>query len=190
VPSPNKQNLPNAATATAHSVCRIREVDLSDIVKQLKSSLADPSQGLPEEVFLFVAGVTPMVNVDLLIRDDAGRTLLTWRDDGFYPPGWHIPGGIVRYKETMAGRVAAVAEIELGTTVDFQPEPLAVNEVIRPEWPVRAHFISFLYNCRLLAPPTESLQHKSGLPQAGQWAWHAGCPDRLLAVQEMYRPFL
>jgi ADP-ribose pyrophosphatase YjhB (NUDIX family) len=165
-------------------------VDIAEIVKQLKSSLGDPSQGLPEEVFLFVAGVTPMVNVDLLIRDEGSGTLLTWRDDGFCPPGWHVPGGIIRYKETLATRIAAVAEIELGTTVTFRPEPLTVREIIFPDWPVRGHFISFLYECRLTAPPDETLRHRIGSPRSGQWAWHATCPDSLLPVHEMYRTFL
>jgi ADP-ribose pyrophosphatase YjhB (NUDIX family) len=162
-------------------------VDIADIVKQLKSSLADPSQGLPEELFLFVAGVTPMVNVDLFIRDDRGRTLLTWRDDGFYPPGWHVPGGIVRYKETMAARIAAVAQIELGASVSFRPVPLAVNEVIRPEWPVRAHFISFLYECSLSGPLCEAMRSNSSSPRPGDWAWHDKCPVNLIAVQDIYR---
>jgi colanic acid biosynthesis protein WcaH len=164
-------------------------VDLSEIVKQLKSSLGDPSQGLPEEVFLFVAAVTPMVNVDLLIRDDGGRTLLTWRDDGFLPAGWHIPGGIVRYKETLADRIAAVAATELGTTVTFRPEPLAVKELILPDWPVRGHFISFLYDCRLSGSLPEAMHCRGESHRAGQWAWHEKCPPGFMAVQDMYRDF-
>ena len=162
-------------------------MDIAEIVNKLKSSLDDPSQGLPEEVFLFVAGVTPMVNVDLLIRDEQRRTLLTWRDDGFYPPSWHIPGGIVRYRETRAARIAAVAEIELGTTVTFRPEPLAVNEVIRPEWAIRGHFISFLYECRLSGLPCETMRCQNGSPRPGDWAWHDKCPANLIAVQDIYR---
>ncbi len=164
-------------------------MDLSEIVKQLKSSLGDPSQGLPEEVFLFVAAVTPMVNVDLLIRDDGGRTLLTWRDDGFLPPGWHIPGGIIRYKETLASRIAAVAATELGTTVSFRPEPLAVKELILPDWPVRGHFISFLYECRLSGPLPDASRCRGESPRTGQWAWHEKCPANFMAVQDMYRDF-
>jgi colanic acid biosynthesis protein WcaH len=46
-----------------------------------------------------------MVNVDLFISDDQGRVLLTWRDDEIFGAGWHIPGGMIRYKET-AGRAS------------------------------------------------------------------------------------
>jgi colanic acid biosynthesis protein WcaH len=34
-----------------------------------------------------------------------GRTLLTWRDDESFGAGWHVPGGIIRYKETAADRI-------------------------------------------------------------------------------------
>ena len=54
--------------------------------------------------------LTPLVNVDLLIKD-SGRTLLTWRDDEFYGPGWHIPGGILGFKERALDRLAKVAEL-------------------------------------------------------------------------------
>ena len=55
----------------------------------------NPECGLSDEVFLSLTRLTPMINVDLLIRDGAGRVLLTWREDQFYPAGWHIPGGII-----------------------------------------------------------------------------------------------
>lgn len=43
-----------------------------------------------------------MVNVDLLIKNvSSNETLLTWREDEYYGPGWHVPGGIVRFKETI-----------------------------------------------------------------------------------------
>ena len=61
-----------------------------------------------------------MINVDLLIRDDTDRTLLTWRHDAFYGPGWHVPGGIIRFKESAANRIAAVAQGELGTKVELR----------------------------------------------------------------------
>ena len=66
----------------------------------LDSWALDPNGGLPEELFLFVSRLVPMVNVDLFISDDQGRVLLTWRDDEIFGAGWHIPGGMIRYKET------------------------------------------------------------------------------------------
>jgi colanic acid biosynthesis protein WcaH len=63
---------------------------------------------------------------------------LTWRDDGYCNPGWHIPGGIIRFKETIATRIKVVARYELGAEVDFDPVPLAINEVIHPSRKIKA----------------------------------------------------
>src|ERR1035437_9224010 len=99
-------------------------------ILRLESSIENPSKGLPEDIFLFVSKITPLVNVDLLIKNKQGQTLLTWRDDGYYPPGWHIPGGIIRFKETAHARINAVASIELGARVKFRKDPLAIHEFI------------------------------------------------------------
>jgi colanic acid biosynthesis protein WcaH len=131
-----------------------------------------------------------MVNVDLLIQDAQGETLLTWREDRYYGAGWHLPGGIVRLKETLTSRVKAVARLELGAEVEFDPVPVAVNEVIRPTRRTRGHFISFLYRCSLTTQPAESLRFKAGQARPGEWMWHAGCAPDLLVVHEMYRSFL
>src|SRR3954451_13793393 len=70
----------------------------------LDAWVGEPVDGLPEEFFLFLSRYTPIVNVDLLIQEAIGedrrRTLLTWRDDETYGAGWHVPGGIIRYKES------------------------------------------------------------------------------------------
>ncbi|MDP2923379.1 MAG: NUDIX hydrolase, partial [Candidatus Omnitrophota bacterium] len=73
-------------------------MEIKQKIDLLESLIKNPSERLPEDIFLFVSRITPIINVDLLIKNKQNHTLLTWRDDGFYPPGWHIPGGIVRYK--------------------------------------------------------------------------------------------
>ncbi|MBN1104992.1 MAG: NUDIX hydrolase, partial [Deltaproteobacteria bacterium] len=117
------------------------------------------------------------------------QTLLTWRDDGYYPPSWHIPGGVIRYQETFSDRIRAVAAGELGAKVIFSQNPLAMNEVILPSNTVRGHFISLLYECTLTTPPAKDLAHHHGEPKRGQWAWHDKCPANLIPVHEMYRKY-
>ncbi len=166
------------------------------VLELLEQWIENPSLGLPEEMFLFVSKITPMINVDLFIRNDQAHTLLTWREDGIGPPGWHIPGGIVRFKERMADRIAAVAGTELGTTVTFMREPLAIREVMQPSRKVRGHFISLLFDCHLLAPPDQARKYdrkavrSTGRPYPENWAWHAHCPDALIPDHEMYRGFI
>jgi colanic acid biosynthesis protein WcaH len=161
--------------------------EIDQAVSFLRSTLTDPGKGLPEAVFLLISELIPMVNVDLLIKDTQGRTLLTWRDDPYYEPGWHVPGGIVRFKEKLEERVRAVARNELGATVACDRSPAVINEVIRPRTRTRAHFISLLYRCTLTSPLDEKLRHVSGRPKRDQWKWHARCPQNIISVQEMYR---
>lgn len=161
--------------------------EIRQSIELLESAIQDPTKGLPKDVFLFATRITPMINVDLLIRNERNETLLTWREDEYYGPGWHVPGGIIRFKETVATRIRAVAACELGASVEFKKEPLAINEIMNTARDTRGHFISLLYNCVLTSPLDPAIEYKTGPTRNGQWAWHAGCPVNLITVQEMYR---
>jgi ADP-ribose pyrophosphatase YjhB (NUDIX family) len=157
-------------------------------IDTLEGALGDPRRGLPEELFLLVSRLTPLINVDLLIQDDRSRTLLTWRDDDFFGAGWHVPGGIIRYKEPAADRLRACAREELGAEIAFDPAPILVWESIRAE-DTRGHFISLLFRCRLLNPPDPG-RAASDPPRSGQWRWHHGCPPDLLEAHRSYAQLL
>jgi colanic acid biosynthesis protein WcaH len=122
-----------------------------------------------------------------LIRNDKGQVLLTWRDDGYFGPAWHVPGGIVRFKESMEKRIREVARTELGCDVFFPEAPRAINQVIDPSRDVRGHFISLLYECTTSTEPRPELKFQGGMPMHGQWQWHDKCPQNLVSVHEMYR---
>ena len=107
----------------------------------LDSWALDPRGGLPEELFLFISRLVPMINVDLFISDDQGRVLLTWRDDAIFGAGWHIPGGMIRYKETAEDRIHATALEELGAEVAFEGPP-TVEQLIEPDRKLRGHLAS------------------------------------------------
>lgn len=157
-------------------------------LRSLEAELGDPRQGLPEELFLFVSRVTPLINVDLLIHDDRSRTLLTWRDDEFYGAGWHVPGGIIRFKESVATRVRACAREELGAEIAYDEAPVLVSESIEPQ-DTRGHFISLLFRCRLASAPDDARRAVLDPPAAGQWRWHEGCPSDLIEAQRHYARF-
>ncbi len=166
-------------------------MELKEIIALLEEQIENPKQGLPEPVFLLLSRLTPMINVDLLVKNEAGKTLLTWRDDAYYPHGWHIPGGIIRFKETAASRIAAVAAGELKSAVEFDPEPIAVNEIIHDARNDRGHFISLLYNCRLTSALPGELEYRgTGTPAHGQYRWFAECPADLLEVHDIYRKYI
>jgi len=164
-------------------------MSLDAVIDPLESAIGDPRQGLPEDVFLFLSRVTPLVNVDLLIQDDAGRTLLTWRDDEFFGQGWHIPGAVIRYKQTAAECIADCARRELGVAVSFDAAPVLVLETIGTQR-TRGHFISLLYRCRLETAPDEQLRAAGAHPPApGAWRWHQDPPPDLLKVHAPYARF-
>ena len=160
------------------------------LICELESALDPTAEGLPEEVFLFVSRVTPLINVDLLIRDESGRTLLTWRHDRFYGPGWHVPGGIIRHRESASARICAVAERELGASVAFDAQPILVQEGIAPVGGDRAHMISLLYRCRLTSALDPERRYLRGEPSPDQWQWHSTCPENLIQEQQCYAPFM
>lgn len=164
-------------------------MNITASIAALVTAVPDPSLGLPDDVFYYVSRTTPLVNVDLLIKDENGRTLLSWRNDPYSGLGWHIPGGIVRFKETLETRVEKVAEAEIGRSVRFDPSPIALHQSIHHERDIRGHFISLLYKCFL--PGAFSPSNTGLSPQdAGYLAWHDGCPVNLLQVHEIYRKYI
>ena len=164
--------------------------EVKDLIDQLDRLIEDPKKGLPQDVFLFISRLTPMVNVDLLIKNDKNETLLTWRHDEFYH-GWHVAGGIVRFKELFADRLKAVAQQEFGASVEFDPNPIMVQEKINTSRDVRGHFIAHLYRCRLTSPLSEQMRCSDvNNPKHGQWFWHAQCPAKLIPQHEVYRKLI
>lgn len=164
-------------------------MNIADAIAFLDKDVLNPSAGLPDEVFFYISRVTPLVNVDLLIKDERGRTLLSWRNDQYAGKGWHLPGGIVRFKEKLETRVKKVAETEIGTSVDFNPNPIAINQIIHNQRKIRGHFISILYKCSLTAdfvPENKGISNND----AGYLMWHADCPNDLLKFHDIYRKYL
>ena len=158
-------------------------------IAMLMEAAPNPSGGLPDNVFYFISRTTPLVNVDLLIKDENGRTLLAWRNDLYTGKGWHIPGGIVRFKETFEERIGQVAQAEIGTEVRFEPAPIALYQSIHRDRDIRGHFISLLYKCVL--PSTFKPLNEGLSPEdAGYLMWHDRCPENLLRVQDMYKKFI
>jgi colanic acid biosynthesis protein WcaH len=161
-------------------------MDMIDAISVLDAAVPDPSAGLPDPIFYYISRNTPLVNVDLLVQDERGRSLLAWRSDPHAGVGWHIPGGIVRYKESFADRLRKVAVAELGTDAQFDPAPLSLHELINQGRRDRGHFISLLYRCR--PPPSYEPCNEGRAPgERGFLAWHHGCPTPLIRYHEIYR---
>ena len=47
-----------------------------EIIDLLESLIKDPSEGLPDDIFLFASRIVPIINMDLLIKNEQNHTLL------------------------------------------------------------------------------------------------------------------
>jgi colanic acid biosynthesis protein WcaH len=161
---------------------------LSEAIAAIENSVDNARDGLPQDVFELVSRLVPMVNVDLLIKDEQNRTLLAWRDDIYAGTGWHIPGGIIRFKEDPLTRLQKVAQAEIGCTLEYDDQPIALTPIIcRHE--TRGHFFSLLYQC-YLPSSFQPDNHTRLKTDPGYLAWHSQCPDNLVKCHDMYRDFI
>ncbi len=161
---------------------------MKDVHDILEEACPDARNGLGENLFLAVSRLVPMVNVDLLVTDREEGILLTWRHDRFYGPGWHVPGGVVRFRETVRQRIAAVAQKELGAAVVADDSPLKLTELFHPTRDIRGHFISLAFRCKLASELHVEQQHRSGTtPRHGQYAWFSSWPESMIPQHVVYR---
>lgn len=158
---------------------------IDELYKEMKKENIDPAGGLGEELFLAVASLTPIVNVDILVVKD-GCILLEWRDDEQCGTGWYLPGGCVRLKETLEQRLHTCAKTELGTDIICDMKPILITENINPKRDKgRTHFISFLYRCVLVDESQLSRLDKREIE--GHLGWFNQIPEHFLLVQDFYR---
>jgi colanic acid biosynthesis protein WcaH len=160
-----------------------------EAISLIDNIIPDKKSGLPEDLYYFISRVTPLVCVDLLIRDMQGRILLSWRDDEYYGNGWHIPGGIVRFKETFEQRIQRTAEREIGVIVNFDPKPIWIENLIDPEQDNLGHIIAFVYRCYVpdsFIPDNSNRKHGD----VGYLEWHKTITDNLLKIQNYFKGFI
>lgn len=164
------------------------EVHIADAIAAFDRIAPDPRSGLPDDVFYYISRTTPLINLDLLIKDEQGRTLLAWRNDRFCGTGWHVPGGIVRFKESFEERARKIAATEIGAILKIDMTPIAINEIMTPgsECDMRGHFISILLRSHLTGSFVPANLSVSA-DEPGYLKWHNECPDNLVRQQEIYR---
>ncbi|MBS5571860.1 MAG: NUDIX hydrolase [Clostridiales bacterium] len=168
---------------------------IADAIETLRRAQIDSRCGLPEELFYLVSSLTPIPNVDLWITDGENRVLLAWRKDLFYDEGWHIPGGCIRYGETMLERLHKTALKEIGSDVTVDPIPIAVRDVIRPPREglinpyERGHHLAVLYRCFL--PENFKIDNKGRKHgEDGYLRFFHKIPKNMLRIHDVYQDAL
>ena len=165
------------------------------MVDRLRDLELDASQGLDEELFLMVSSLVPIPNVDMLITNDEGQILLSYREDEFYGRSWHIPGGCMRFGETFEHRLIETSKKEIGCEVSINPEPIAVRNVLRGPNPrqthpnERGHNVAILFECHL--PEGFVIDNKDKKPfENGYLKWFDTLPDDFLKIQFVFEDCL
>lgn len=160
-------------------------------IETLRAMRYDASGGLPQELFLLVSALVPLPNVDLLVVNERGQLLLSRRNDPYFPQGWHIPGGCMRYGEDFHQRILATARKELGCDVTSDPEPVAVRNILRGPNPQldhpneRGHNVAILFRCYL--PKGYCIDNGVKTPDDnGYLRWFETIPEDFLAIQQAY----
>ena len=123
-----------------------RELDLEPLLKITKEFEGVWGKALGRDLYHLCSALMPSLNVDIMLKSADG-ILLSWRDDEYYGPGWHVPGGVIRHKETIAHRVKAVLEEECGLITSSIPhqQPDLVSELFNSNRCIRGHFLSLLF---------------------------------------------
>ena len=158
---------------------------IRDWIEKIESKVTNPETGLPDELFYFVGRLTPFINVDLWVQHPIYGTLLTWRDDIHTGKGWHIPGGIIRLRESFLDRIAKVAKNEMGALLLNSEGPLLINEMIKKNGGERSHFISLLFKCEIDAKSMDRIVDSSKNNDC-KIKFFNSCPDELLKTHLIY----
>jgi len=90
-------------------------------------------------VFKALCKSVPMVAIDIAVMPDAEHILLTYRKDEFFN-GWHIPGSILLYQETVVHALRRVIRTELKIKVS---KPKFLNYISYGE--NREHGVALLF---------------------------------------------
>lgn len=70
---------------------------------------------LSDDAFKLVVAATPLISIDLVVEDGAGRVLLGLRRNRPAQGFWFVPGGRIRKNERLDDALRRLGETELGS---------------------------------------------------------------------------
>lgn len=149
--------------------------------------MKNQKEGLPQHLFNYVSTITPMINVDIFVYSETDKTFpLIWRDDGLYGPGWHIPGGIIRFKESAKDRLKQTIINELELDPPRYYYLIEANEITNNTRDLRGHFISLLYAAKLSDHKQKAKGTHEILRKNGEVCWFKEIPDNIIIQHRRY----
>lgn len=70
--------------------------------------------------FLHIIDQTPLVSIDLILKNSQGKVLLGYRNNKPAQGYWFVPGGRIRKNETLAQAMSRISEVELGFSIAIE----------------------------------------------------------------------
>ncbi len=84
--------------------------------------------------FLRIVELTPLVSIDLIIRNDAEQVLLGYRSNSPAKGRWFVPGGIVKKNESLELAFNRISKKEIGLNLNRDASTfLGVFEHLYPD---------------------------------------------------------
>jgi ADP-ribose pyrophosphatase YjhB (NUDIX family) len=154
------------------------ELSIDSFVEELNA--LQPTPNLPFDVWKAIGRLVVQPAVELVIENECGGVLLTYRKDQYWD-AWHIPGGFMAPGESIAETCSRVAKRELGIDVDFRK---VIDVCSWPEHPPHpyASLISIFAKCVLAGeePPHDGTFYGSSDYGSSDW------PQKILPAHESF----
>ncbi len=74
---------------------------------------------MQDQAFLKIIDATPLVSIDLILKNSAGEALLGKRLNRPAQGYWFVPGGRIRKNEEIANAIKRISSTELGIELSF-----------------------------------------------------------------------
>jgi len=147
---------------------------------------------LSDDDFLFVITNTPLVAIDLILRDAEGRIFLGRRRNEPASGKWFVPGGRILKNETIEQAFARICRSELGQSLPFEQARLHgaythqyAETVVRVP-AVTTHYVVLAYALNIDAPQLQAhAQHVETM-----WATPSQLASLGADVHEHVLPYL
>lgn len=139
---------------------------------------------LSEQTFQTIIGATPLISIDLIVKNPQGEVLLGYRTNRPAQGYWFVPGGRVQKNEKLDNAFLRLTEAELGVAIARSAATfMGVYEHLYADSAfderVSTHYIVLGYALQLDL-------HLADLPkeQHNQYCWMA--PQALLARDDVH----
>jgi ADP-ribose pyrophosphatase YjhB (NUDIX family) len=130
---------------------------------------------LSQENYDFIYSKSTRLCVDILI-EAMGYVILTKRHIEPYKGKFHLPGGRVRFRETVANAIQRIAKDELGTNLKSNMKLVGWMEFLNEkQGGNKRHTISLVFKCE----PIDNNSMKNGV-------WFNALPKNILPVHKKF----